>query len=128
MTTAFKSHRSTRILRASTKALADPNNTPWGDNDSGGAAFFEQVVNRFYKEEFGLGGFQTQRLIDVTVIDAAGKRRVGHDDVVSAGLVEAFAEGVLVIDMGLVDTVHHEIHQPQTDHGAVDVITPQAFI
>ena len=86
------------------------------------------MIDGFNKEQFGLGGIQTQVLIDIAFIDAAGKGRVGHDNIVLVRFVEAFAERVLVIDVGFVDAVHHQVHQSKPDHGAVEVIAPQTFI
>ncbi|MNV60433.1 hypothetical protein D3C71_1528940 [compost metagenome] len=64
-------------------------------------------------------------LVDVALVYAAGERRVGHHDVVFGLLGVALAEGVFVVDVRLVDAVHHQIHQPQPHHGGVDVIAPQ---
>ena len=85
---------------------------------AGGAAFFQQAVDVFDKQQLGFGGAQLQVFVDVALVDAAGKRRIGHDDVVLGFLGKALAEGVLVIDVRLVDAVHHQVHQPQAHHGA----------
>ena len=91
-------------------------------DDAGGAALFQQAVDVLDKQQLGLGGAKRQVFVDVALVDAAGKGRVGHDDVVLGLFVEALAQGVLVVDLRLVDAVHHQVHQPQAHHGAVDVV------
>ena len=95
---------------------------------AGGAAYFQQAVDVLDKQQFGLGGAQLQVFVDVALVDAAGKGRVGHHDVVFGFFGVALAEGVLVIDVRLVDAVHHQVHQPQAHHGGVDVVTIQELV
>ena len=98
------------------------------DDDAGGAAGLQQGEDALGKEQLGLGGVELEAFVDVALVDAAGEGRIGHDDVVVALLGEALAEGVLVIDMGIVDAVHHEIHEGEADHGAVEVEAVQALL
>lgn len=53
---------------------------------------------------------QLQIFVDVSLIDVAGKGRVGHDDVVFAILRVTFAQGVFVINIGLVHALRHQFH------------------
>ncbi len=106
-------------------AFAGAEQHPLRYDDAAGAALFQQAVEVLDKEQLGLGGGKGEVLVDVALVDAAGKGRVGHDDVVFGLFDVAFAEGVLVVDLGLVDAVHHQVHQPQAHHGAVDVVAEE---
>jgi len=78
------------------------------DDDACGAAAVEQSEDALGEEEFGLGGIQREGFVEVAFINAASEGRVGHDDARSRPApAEAFAEGVLVIDMGILNAVHH---------------------
>ncbi|MOA19250.1 hypothetical protein D3C78_1396180 [compost metagenome] len=63
-------------------------------------------------------------LVDVALVNAAGEGRVGQHDVVFGFLGITFTESVLVVDVRLVDAVHHQVHEAQAHHGLVDVIAP----
>ena len=123
--TALRSQRSTSNWRRVLKGAAGTKQHALRHDHAGGAAFFQQAVDVLDKQQLGFGGAQLQVFVDVALVDTAGKGRVGHDDVVFGFFGEALAEGVLVIDVRLVDAVHHQVHQAQAHHGGVDVVAPQ---
>ena len=58
---------------------------------------------------------------NISFINVAGKRWVSHDHVILAVFIKALAQRVFVIDVWVVDAVHHQVHETEAHHGGVYV-------
>jgi hypothetical protein len=65
--------------------------------------------------------------VDVALVEAPLERRIGQDDVEAAlgllgkFLVKRVGEGVLVVDVRVLDAVEHQVHRCDAQHRRVEV-------
>ena len=93
------------------------------------AAHLEHAQDEGDEEQLGLLGLDGAQDVGVhvLVVEAALEGRIGQDDVegvlgaLGELLGEALAQRVLVVDVGVVDAVQHQVHGGDAQHGGVEV-------
>ena len=75
------------------------------------------------KEEFGLLGIGDgqEGLADGLLVDAASERRIGKAEGVTPGVGVVGGKAVLVLYVGVVHAMQHQVHCPDAEHGLVGV-------
>ena len=69
---------------------------------------------------FRLGDGQ-QVLAHGLAVEAAGERRIGKAKRIAVGILVVGRKAVLILDVGVVNAMKHQVHRPDTQHGGIGV-------
>ena len=95
-----------------------------GDDGGAAAADLEALKEECEKQELGLGRRDgaAQVLGDSLLVEAALKRRVGHDERELVALLVVLRERIELGDVGRLDAVQHHVHGADAHHGGVRIM------